>query len=281
VFAQSFAGPGGERLLDDSLQAVAANTALAPAERSALTRLLASVRDWQKLAPDAAGGAGARGPSFEPPYTFVEREATAPGGARRYDGYAHSFGGMSVQFVLFVGVELGVGLLLARRLGLWARLRAAPLGRATLLGSYLTSATLIAFVLVLAIFAVGMAAFGVRIQGSVAGFVGVVAAFALLTASFGLLLAALGGSPETTRGLAIFATLLMVMLGGAWVPTFVFPDWLQQLTVAIPLRWAVDGLDAMTWRGLPASAALRPIAMLLAFSALFAGVALWRFRWRE
>jgi ABC-2 type transport system permease protein len=75
--------------------------------------------------------------------------------------------------------------------------------------------------------------------------------------------------------------LLMVMLGGAWVPTFIFPAWLQRLTVVIPARWAVDGLDAMTWRGLGASAALVPTLVLLGFAALFALVALARFRWEE
>ena len=48
------------------------------------------------------------------------------------------------------------------------------------------------------------------------------------------------------------AVLMMVMLGGAWVPTFVFPAWLQQFTLVVPVRWAVDGLDAMTWRGIGA-----------------------------
>jgi ABC-2 type transport system permease protein len=73
----------------------------------------------------------------------------------------------------------------------------------------------------------------------------------------------------------------MVMLGGAWVPTFVFPEWLQRLTVVMPTRWAVDGLDAMTWRGLGLDAALAPVGVLLAFAALFAALALARFRWEE
>ena len=36
--------------------------------------------------------------------------------------------------------------------------------------------------------------------------------------------------------------LLLVMLGGAWVPSFVFPGWLQQASLVVPTRWAVDGL---------------------------------------
>jgi len=97
--------------------------------------------------------------------------------------------------------------------------------------------------------------FGVHIQGSFLGFLGVCAAFSLMTAAFGLMIAALGKTVEATRGYAVMATLIMVMLGGAWVPTFVFPQWLQKVTVVIPTRWAMDGLDGMTWRGLGLSAA--------------------------
>jgi ABC-2 type transport system permease protein len=112
-----------------------------------------------------------------------------------------------------------------------------------------------------------------------AGFLGVSAAFALMTASFGLLVATLGNTPEATRGLAIFATLLAVMLGGAWIPMFLFPQWLQKVTLVMPTRWAVDGLEGMTWRGLGWSAALGPMAVLLAFAVAFNLIAVTRFRW--
>jgi ABC-2 type transport system permease protein len=100
-----------------------------------------------------------------------------------------------------------------------------------------------------------------------------------MTGTFGLMIAALGKTPEATRGLSVFATLVLVMLGGSWVPTFIFPQWLQKATVVIPTRWAMDGLDAMTWRGLGLSAALAPIAVLLLFTIVFGVLAVTRFRW--
>jgi ABC-2 type transport system permease protein len=44
---------------------------------------------------------------------------------------------------------------------------------------------------------------------------------------------------------------------------------------------AVDGLDAMTWRGIGLTGAILPTLMLLAFAALFGGVAAAQFRWEE
>jgi ABC-2 type transport system permease protein len=126
-----------------------------------------------------------------------------------------------------------------------------------------------------------MLVFKVRIEGSLVGFIAVSVAFALMTASFGLLIAALGKTPEATRGLAIVVTLLLVMLGGAWVPSFVFPEWMQQLTQYVPTRWAVDGLDAMTWRAQPLSAALAPVGLMLAAALVFGAIAVKAFSWEE
>jgi len=215
------------------------------------------------------------------PFTVAQSEAVAEGPAAGYNSYAHSFAGMGVQFILLLGVEFGVVLLLMRKQGLWQRLRAAPLSKLQLLGSRLVSCALISSAIFLIILSVAIAAFGVRVHGSFAGMLLVIAAFSLMTGAFGLMLAAIGRTPETTRGLAIVATLLMVMLGGAWVPSFICPPWLQTVSATMPTFWALQGLDAMTWRGLPFSASLLPAAALLGFATLFALVAVARFRWDE
>jgi ABC-2 type transport system permease protein len=224
--------------------------------------------------------AGTTSMRMEIPFEAREQAVTSSVD-RKYNSYAHSFAGMGVQFILFMGIDLGVGVLLARRLGLWKRLRAAPLSRGFLLATLIVSGALIATILLTIIYAAAIAFFGVRIEGSIAGFIGVGTSFALLTATFGLLLAALGRTPEATRGLAIFSVLILVMLGGAWVPSFIFPEWLQKVSLFVPTRWAVDGLDAMTWRGLGFDAAIAPIGVMLGFSAVFAALAVWRFDWEK
>jgi ABC-2 type transport system permease protein len=281
--AQSAFNPAeGLKLVSDSRREVQASASMAPDEKKDLLSLFDSLDRLQERAKtsQAPGTANGGFGGFQMPFATKEVEVTS-GANRKYNAYAHSFAGMGVQFVLFMGVELGMGLLLMRRQGIWKRLRAAPITRTTLLGSRIVSGAAIAFALMLGIYAAGMAAFEVRIEGSLMGFLGVLVAFGLLTATFGLLIAALGGSPEATRGIAIVATLLMVMLGGAWVPTFVFPDWLQTATLVMPTRWAIDGLAAMTWRGLGIEAALAPIGVMLGFSAAFGLAALSRFRWEE
>ncbi len=256
-------------------------TGLPAEQREALVKMFDAIGQVQR-SEGAASAAPAGGLSM--PYTTREIEAlqsTANAAPVAYNSYAHSFAGMGVQFILMSGVDMALGLLLMRRLGLWKRLRAAPLSRAKLLGSRIAASTLISLIVFAVIYTVAIAAFGVRVLGSPLGFALVLLCFALLTSSFGLLVAALGRTPEATRGLAILATLLMVMLGGAWVPAFIFPEWLQTASLAVPTRWAVDALDAMTWRGQPFAEALLPSGVMLGFSLAFGLTAIWRFRWEE
>jgi ABC-2 type transport system permease protein len=199
----------------------------------------------------------------------------------RYNSYSHAYAGMSIQFILFMGIDAGIALLLMRQEGMWRRLRAAPLSRTVLLGSRVVATTLIATMILAVVYLFARVVFDVRIAGSVPGFVMVACAFALLAATTGLMISSLGRSVGATRGVAMFSVLILVMLGGAWVPAFVFPQWLQHLTEFTPTRWAVDGLDGATWRGLPLQSALLPTAILVGWSALFALIAVWRFNWED
>ena len=278
VSKEMFNGPTGRAVARDTLAQLDSSDMPAN-QKSSLRELLHGLDGWNAaLEADATPGRPAPRAGLRVPYK-VNAEAVTSGAGIKYNGYAHSFGGMGIQFILFMGIEVGIGLLAQRQTGVWKRLRAAPLSRGVLLGSRATSAALTSMFVMMVLFAFAAVVFGVRIAGSVAGFLGVCAAFSLMTAAWGLLIAALGKTPEATRGLAIVTTLLMVMLGGAWVPTFVFPAWLQKLTVVIPTRWAMDGLDATTWRGLGFDDAALPIALLTGCALVCGALAALRFRW--
>lgn len=258
-------------------QLLALETApIEPERKAALRNLLGDV---MKLGPSAPGGGSGGGlPGLSLPYE-VHAEAVTAQPRVPYNGFAHAFAGMSVQFILFAGINMGVGILLDKQRGVWKRLRAAPLSKTLVLGAKTASGALIAFITLSVVFAFAIVLFGVRVQGSAVGFVGVLLSIALMASTFGILIAALGKTPEATRGISIFAVLIMVMLGGAWVPTFIFPAWLQKATLVVPARWAVDGIEGATWRGLPLSSAIPGIGVLCAFAILFAVLAAWRFDW--
>jgi ABC-2 type transport system permease protein len=279
VSAEMFGGKTGQAFTDKSIEQLEQG-AVNDADKMALRDLLGSVKKFQER-PEAkvskAGGSEASKGGLSMPFTTSDQQVSSGKLQEGYNGYAHSFAGMGVQFILFLGVDMGIGILLARRSGIWSRLLAAPVTLSTVLLARAASAALISLALLCVMFGFAVAVFGVQIANPV-GFIGVAICFALLTASFGLLIAAFGKTPEAARGIAVFATLIMVMLGGAWVPSFMFPDWVQKAALAVPTRWAIDGLDAMTWRGLGMDAAGIAMAAQLGFALVFAILALAKFR---
>jgi ABC-2 type transport system permease protein len=279
VSKETFNGKQGRAAMKEALENLDQNQKMAEEDKKILRDMFRGIDKWYERADreQDKGNESAMG-SFTMPYD-VHEEAITSGKEVAYNGFAHSFAGMGVQFMLFMALDMGISVLTQRQRGLWKRLRAAPLSRHLLLMSRALSGTIIALMILLAGFAFGRVVFGVRIEGSLVGFLAVCVACALMASGFGLLVAALGKTPEATRGLAIFVTLIMVMLGGAWVPSFIFPPWLQKFTLVIPTRWAVDGLDAMTWRGLGVGAAIGPVGVLLTFAILFGVLATARFRW--
>ena len=270
VSAEMFNGQAGQ---DFTSQSMAALEKRDDADSVALRDMLGSVSKFQTR-PQAAASATKGGMSM--PFSTSDEQVSSGSKEQGYNGYAHSFAGMGVQFILFLAINFGIEILQSRRTGIFNRLLAAPVSLQTVLLARAVSAALIALFLLSIMFAFAVAVLGVRITNPL-GFGGVALAFALLTACFGLFIAAFGKTPEAARGMAVFATLIMVMLGGAWVPSFMFPAWVQSVARVVPTKWAIDGFDAMTWRGQGMDAAFTAIGVQLAFSAGFGLLALWKF----
>ena len=213
---------------------------------------------------------------------YAVEQASLSGGATQYDGAAHALAGMGVQFILVGAVDAAVRMLDERQRGLLRRLHAAPMSRATLVLSRLLSGAAIALAVIVFLYAFGSTPImNVRIAGSLVGFALVAVSFALMASALGLLVATFGKTPQATRGVGIFVVLVATMLSGAWIPSFFFPSWMQTATKLVPSRWAVDGLDRMTYLGLGLGDALEPAGILLLTAAVFGAWAALRFRWEE
>ncbi len=280
VSREAFNGAAGRKAIKDSLASVATSTTLKPEDKSALTKMLKSVANWQERLEATQGNESQEARGLGIPFDAKE-EAVTSGSGVAYNGYAHSFAGMAIQFILFAAIDLGAGVLLERQRGLWKRLRSAPVSRFTLLVGKALSGAAISLFCLAGTFGFAMIFLKVRIHGSAIGFAAICLCSAVMAASFGLMIAALGRTQAATRGISALAVLMLAMLGGGWVPSFIFPAWMQRVTLIIPTRWAIDGLDGVTWRGLGLGYALQCAAVVLLFAVLFGLVALWRFRWEE
>jgi ABC-2 type transport system permease protein len=211
---------------------------------------------------------------------FGLRRASVPDmGDRPFDAYAHSFCGMTLQYLLFWGMDSGLMLLRERQRGVWRRYRSAPVSLWALLAGKAGATAAIALLQVLTTFGLGWLIFGVTVAGSITALVALAAAAALLASATGLLVAAVGGAESRARSVSVLVILSISMLGGLWVPTFLLPGWVRSLALALPTTWAMHGLDGVTWQGQGWSLAGPCVLAVLAFAGILliaAGVALVR-----
>lgn len=207
----------------------------------------------------------------KPPFEVQASEFT--GSHAGFNSYTHSFSGMTLQYLLFWGMESGLLLLRDRQRSVWLRLRAAPLPLWDVLLGKALSTAVVAFLQVLVTFGFGYLAFGVKVSGSVAGFLMLAVAASGMAAATGLVVAAVGGTEARARSVCILVILGVSMLGGLWLPSFVLPGWARDLALSLPTTWAMRGLDAVTWQGRGVLAALPSVSAVAGFTAVFLAIA--------
>lgn len=188
-------------------------------------------------------------------------------------------GGMMIFFAFFTGAGTLQSILVEQEKGTLARLFTTPTPTPVILGGKAlgTVVTLIVQVTVLMFF--GWLVFGIQWGGALA-VVLAAAGIVLIATATGLFLAALVKS--TRQSGAIYGGVLTltgmlgmitIFTGGQSSPT------IQTITLVVPQGWAVQGLQTAMNGGVPADL-LPSLAGLLAWSAVFVAVALWRLQRR-
>ena len=204
---------------------------------------------------------------------FAVASVEAVDGHHGFNAYTHSFSGMTLQYLLFWGMESGLLLLRDRQRSLWLRTRAAPVSLSSILLGKALSTAAIALLQVLVTFAFGYVAFGVKVCGSMTGFLLLAVGVSALAAATGLLVAAIGGTESRARSVSILLILGVSMLGGLWLPSFVLPGWARDVALSLPTTWAMRGFDGVTWQGGSLWDSLTSTAAVVGFTALFLAIA--------
>jgi ABC-2 type transport system permease protein len=222
-------------------------------QQDQLDERFAELRD--EVAADS--GAGAEGP-FD---GLTAREtASGPGLARSH--VAYYAGAVALLFLLFSAVHGALSVLEERDAGLLDRQLAGPGGMGAVVGGKFLFLTVQGVAQVTVIFAVAWALHGVPLPSRFGGFVLVTAAAAVAAAGLALVVTLACGTRRQAQTLSSIAILIVSAVGGAMVPRFLMPPWLQQLGWLTPTTWGVEAYSALFWRDEPVTAVLLPVALL-------------------
>lgn len=235
---------------------------------------------YRRAAAQSFGALGMTPQAFDRPFN-VRKHAIPAESSHPFNSYSHSFSGMTLQYLLFWGMECGLLLLRERQRGIWGRIRSAPVPLTTALLAKAFATMLIALAQIGVTFAFGFFVFDVAITGSISGFLILSLAVSALTAALGLFVAALGRTESSARNIFIVVILAVSMLGGLWLPAFLLPRWVQECSVALPTSWAMRGLDGVTWQGQGLAAMYPCLIAVTCFATLLLVVAIFQFHWSE
>jgi ABC-2 type transport system permease protein len=159
-------------------------------------------------------------------------------------------------------MTFGISLVTERTHGTFVRLRMAPLTRAQILGGKaLACFSAIALVEVI-LFGIAWN-FGVR-PTSMPMLIFALVSAAICFVGFMMLVAGMGRTEETAAGAAWAVLMPLAMFGGAMVPTFVMPPWMQSIGYISPVRWAMLAIEGGVWRNFSVAEMATPCAILIA-----------------
>jgi len=212
----------------------------------------------------------AQGPPGSPQGKWQPLKITKKDVARVYEGPRNPFDITFPQGVIWglIGcmMSFGISLVVERTHGTLVRLRMAPLTRAQILGgkalACFTSIALVELMLL------GVAlAFGVRPTSyAILALAGLSAAICFV--GFMMLVASLGKTEQTASGAGWAILMPLSMIGGAMVPTFVMPAWIQSISFISPIRWAMLAIEGGVWRNFSVAEMALPCTALIAVGIL-------------
>jgi ABC-2 type transport system permease protein len=186
--------------------------------------------------------------------------------------------GYLVMFVFFAAA-LGAEIIVRERQNhTLERLLASSVKRPAILGGTFTGSVVKGLIQIIIFWTVGILAFKVDLGRSPLGVIILSLLMVVMSSAFAVMLATFARTPRSAGSLAVITSLVLAPLGGCWWPSFLYPDWLQNVAKIAPHAWATEGFNKLMLFGADFGAAAPEMLALAGFTVAFGVIAVWRFR---
>ncbi len=193
-------------------------------------------------------------------------------------GFVQASPGMMVQFAVFGLVTSAMILVLERKTQTLKRMLTTPTPRTEIIAGHLLAMFGVGFFQTAMLVLLGQFAFGVNYLREPIGTLFMMVTLSLWAASLGLLISAICKKEEQVVLVSLIAMFVLAAFGGCWFPLAIAGESFAMIGHVMPTAWAMDGLQNIVLRGLGWSSTMLPACMLLAYTAAFFTVAVWRFK---
>jgi ABC-2 type transport system permease protein len=162
------------------------------------------------------------------------------------------------------------------------RLRLAPISTTSVVAARIGVTVAVGIVQMFVFLAIATTPyFGLKLAGAWWMAIPIVVSGTLAFMSIGLLVGAVAKTQQAATSLANVIILPMAFLGGAFIPLQFAPQWLQDVSYAMPLRYLVLGVQDVMARDLGPASGLPALGILLGFAAVLTLISIRVFRWDE
>lgn len=166
-------------------------------------------------------------------------------------GLVQAVAGTAVMMLLFSLTGMGGGLLDEKEQGTLKRLLYSPVRPAEILLGKMACSIIVATFQLVIMFGFASLVFHLQVMDKVVPLAIIILATAFACSGFGVFLATVARSRQQLQSMSTLIILSMSVIGGSMVPTFIMPQWMQNISVVTINYWSIQGFYDILWRQLP------------------------------
>ncbi len=176
--------------------------------------------------------------------------------------------GFSTMFIMLTVFAVTGSILQEKRSGTWARLKASPAAKWSVMGGYVLGLFLVGWIQYAIVYLSGKWLFQIPIPMN--GWMALTVSLYILAAcGIALCTAGLVNTAEQHMAMGSFVAVATSMLGGAYWPIDVEPIWMQHVAWLVPQNWTMEAFRVIV-AGMPTFSALMwPLTILAGFAVIF------------
>lgn len=167
----------------------------------------------------------------------------------------HNVPAWTIFAMFFMVVSLGNNIVKERLNGSFIRLKTMPTSFSLVLGSKMFIYLVAAILQVALVFSLAKLTFPalglpeLTMPSNWLGFVVIVLMSGMAAVSYALVVGTMVKTQEQSHGFGSMSIVILAAIGGIWVPSFVMPTYMQQLSLISPLNWCLEGFYVLFLKG--------------------------------
>ena len=189
--------------------------------------------------------------------------------------------GQAVVFSFFLVGGVAFGFFREHGWHTWDRLRASTATPAEIIVGKALPWTALGMLQLTMVFTFGWLAYGLDLAAQPVGLVLVSLIYTVTLVALGIALVALLAKIQQVNAISNLGAIVFGAIGGAFVGISQLPGWIRPIAPVTPTYWVMRSYRSVFLENGGLDALLLPAAVLFGFAALFATIALLRFRFDE